>query len=332
MAETLLECKNLEKNYPIITGLLSRQIGRREVVAGISFKIDESASVGLVGESGCGKTVLLRLLMNIDVPSGGQVLYQGRDVASFSKQEMLHFHRETQMIFQDPVGSLHPRMTIGLTLTEPLAMHHIGTKQERITQAETVLEQVGLDRDFRYRYPHQFSGGQRQRIGIARALMMKPRLILADEPVSALDASLQAQVLNLFLDVQKEMKLAYLFVAHDLAVLRHICKDIMIMYAGRIVERGKNQDIFYNAQHPYTKALLLAAPSIKKSISNEDQEWTIVGGDLPDPARLPKGCHFHPRCKYVQGICRLDDPPTVDLGDGHLVECHLVGGRGFLAE
>ena len=219
-----------------------------------------------------------------------------------------------------------------MTLTEPLAIHHIGTKEERLALAEVVLEQVGLDRDFRYRYPHQFSGGQRQRIGIARALMMKPRIILADEPVSSLDVSLQAQVLNLFVDVQQEMKLAYLFVAHDLAVLRHICRDIMIMYAGRIVERGKNQDIFVNPQHPYTKALLLAAPSIKKSISTEDQEWTIVGGDLPDPAKMPRGCHFHPRCKYVKDVCRLDDPPIVDLGDGHIIECHLAGEKGFLAE
>ena len=328
MPETLLECKNLKKHYPIISGLLSRQIGVREVINGISFKIDEGSSVGLVGESGCGKTVLVRVIMAIEKPTEGQVLFEGRDVQTFSKQEMLRYHRDTQMIFQDPVGSLHPRMTIGMTLTEPLAIHRIGTKQERVAIAETVLEQVGLDRDFSSRYPHQFSGGQRQRIGIARALMMKPRIILADEPVSSLDVSLQAQVLNLFLDIQKEMNLAYLFVAHDLAVLRHICKDIMIMYAGRIVERGKNQAIFRDPQHPYTKALLLAAPSIKKSISNEGQEWTLVGGDLPDPASLPKGCHFHPRCQFVEDVCRLEDPPSVDLGDGHIVECHLAREKG----
>ena len=323
MTEILLECKNLQKHYSIISGLLSRQIGLRQVINGISFQVEQGGSVGLVGESGCGKTTLLRLLSNIEKPTEGQVVYGGQDIAGFTRAEMLRFHRDVQMIFQDPVGSLHPRMTIGTTLTEPLVIHRIGTKEERVARAETILEEVGLDPDFRFRYPHQFSGGQRQRIGIARALMMKPRLILADEPVSSLDVSLQAQVLNLFLDIQKEFQLAYLFVAHDLAVLRHICQDIMIMYAGRIVEKGRNQDIFGNAQHPYTRALLAAAPSIKKSISNERVEWTIMGGDLPDPAKLPDGCRFHPRCKFVEETCRHESPPLKTLDDGHVIECHV---------
>lgn len=331
MADTLLECKDLKKSYPIISGLLSRQIGAREVINGVSFKIEEGGSVGLVGESGCGKTVLLRVLMGIEAPTEGQILYRGHDIGRFSNADTMNFHREVQMIFQDPVGSLHPRMTIGMTLTEPLAIHGVGTREERIGRAEMILEQVGLDPDFRFRYPHQFSGGQRQRIGIARALMVNPRLILADEPVSSLDVSLQAQVLNLFRDIQKEFHLAYLFVAHDLAVLRHICEDILIMYAGRIVERGKNRHIFENPQHPYTKALIAAAPSIKKSIAAGGEEWTIVGGDLPDPARLPTGCYFHPRCKYVEDVCRLADPPVVESEEGHVVECHLFpikNGRG----
>jgi len=323
MPETLLECTNLKKHYPIVSGLLSRQVGSRQVINGISLQIQEGASVGLVGESGCGKTTLLRLLMNIERPTEGQVLYDGRDTAGFSKAEMLNFHRDVQMIFQDPVGSLHPRMTIGMTLTEPLAIHRIGTKAERVARAETTLEQVGLDPDFRFRYPHQFSGGQRQRIGIARALMMKPRVILADEPVSALDVSLQAQVLNLFLEIQKQFQLSYLFVAHDLAVLRHICQDILIMYAGRIVERGRNQDIFGNAQHPYTRALIAAAPSIKKSVSDQHVEWTIMGGDLPDPENLPDGCRFHPRCKFVEEVCRHEPPPLKTLDGTHVVECHV---------
>jgi oligopeptide/dipeptide ABC transporter ATP-binding protein len=323
MPDILFECKDLTKHYPIISGLLSRPIGLRQVINGISFRIEEGGSVGLVGESGCGKTVLLRTLMNIEKPTTGQVRYEGQDTARFRKDQMLRFHRDVQMIFQDPVGSLHPRMTIGMTLTEPLAIHRLGTRPERDARAETILKQVGLDPDFRSRYPHQFSGGQRQRIGIARALMLQPRLILADEPVSALDVSLQAQVLNLFLAIQKEFQLAYLFVAHDLAVLRHICQDIMIMYAGRIVERGKNRDIFEDAQHPYTRALLAAAPSIKKSVSDERVEWTIMGGDLPDPARLPAGCRFHPRCKFAEEVCRHEAAPTKVIAGSHEIECHV---------
>ena len=312
MPDILFECKDLTKHYPIISGLLSRPIGLRQVINGISFRIEQGGSVGLVGESGCGKTVLLRTLMDIEKPTAGQVLYESQDIAGFHKDQMRHFHRDVQMIFQDPVGSLHPRMTIGMTLTEPLAIHHLGTRSERATPAPRDDSGPGGARPgvSLTRYPHQFSGGQRQRIGIARALMLKPRLILADEPVSALDVSLQAQVLNLFLSIQREFQLAYLFVAHDLAVLRHICQDIMIMYAGRIVERGTNRDIFEDAQHPYTRALLAAAPSIKKSVSDERVEWTIMGGDLPDPARLPAGCRFHPRCKFAEEICRCEPPLT----------------------
>lgn len=323
MARTLLECKDLVKHYPIVSGLLSRPIGLRQVINGISFELKEGDSVGLAGESGCGKTVLLRLLMGIERPTSGTVCFEGRDFAALSQAERMRFRKEVQMIFQDPVGSLHPRMTIGMTLTEPLTIHRVGTPRDRVARAEQVLEQVGLDASMRHRYPHQFSGGQRQRIGIARALMVNPRLILADEPVSALDVSLQAQVLNLFLDLQRELQFAYLFVAHDLAVLRHVCTDIMIMYAGRIVEKGKTQDIIDHPQHPYTKALLAAAPSIKKSLSKEGTEWTIMGGDLPDPARLPQGCHFHPRCRYVEPVCRAEDPPMKRLDNGQVVECHV---------
>jgi oligopeptide transport system ATP-binding protein len=323
MAKTLLECKDLKKHYPIVSGLLSRQVGLREVINGISFELKEGDSVGLAGESGCGKTVLLRLLMKIEEPTEGKVYFEGEDLDRLPKTELMRFRREVQMIFQDPVGSLHPRMTIGMTLTEPLTIHGIGSHVERFSKAGTVLEEVGLDQEMRHRYPHQFSGGQRQRIGIARALMTGSRLILADEPVSALDVSLQAQVLNLFRDLQEELQFAYLFVAHDLAVLRHICRTIMIMYAGRIVERGTTEDIINNAQHPYTKALLAAAPSIKKSLSEEGAEWTIMGGDLPDPANLPTGCYFHPRCKYAEDVCRREAPVVKSLDNGHEVECHV---------
>ena len=323
MAKTLLECKDLKKHYPIVSGLMSRQIGLREVINGISFGIKEGDSVGLAGESGCGKTVLVRLLMGIEKPTEGHVYYDGRDVWSLSKREAMEFRRDVQMVFQDPVGSLHPRMTIGMTLTEPMTIHHMGSGKQRVARAEAVLEQVGLDPDMRYRYPHQFSGGQRQRVGIARALMLNPGIILADEPVSALDVSLQAQVLNLFHDLQDELQFAYLFVAHDLAVLRHICTEIMIMYAGRIVERGHTNDIINIPQHPYTKALLLSAPSIKRSLSDEGAEWTIMGGDLPDPSKLPEGCHFSPRCKYAEPVCRREDPPVKVLENGQVVECHV---------
>lgn len=323
MTETILECRDLEKHYPIVSGLMSRQIGLRKVINGISFAIKEGDSVGLAGESGCGKTTLLRLLMGIERPTKGHIYYEGREIWDLSKSEAMEFRRKVQMVFQDPVGSLHPRMTIGITLTEPMTIHGVGTSEERIARARLVMEQVGLDPDMLYRYPHQFSGGQRQRIGIARALMLSPRLILADEPVSALDVSLQAQVLNLFHDLQDKLQFAYLFVAHDLAVLRHVCSDIMIMYAGRIVERGTTSDIMENPQHPYTKALLISAPSIKKSLSKQGAEWTIMGGDLPDPARLPQGCHFNPRCKYAEEICRHETPVITRLDNGHLVECHV---------
>ena len=323
MAKTLLACEDLKKHYPIISGLVSRQIGLRQVINGISFELKEGDSVGLAGESGAGKTVLLRLLMRIERPTEGQVYYEGRDIASLSKSELMRFRREVQMIFQDPVGSLHPRMTIGMTLMEPLTIHRMGTKSERVARAETVLEEVGLDREMRNRYPHQFSGGQRQRVGIARSLMMGSQLILADEPVSALDVSLQAQVLNLFRDLQEELQFAYLFVAHDLAVLRHVCRDIMIMYAGRIVEKGTTEDILEDPHHPYTKALLAAPPSMKKSLAEVSPEWTIIGGDLPDPAHLPHGCHFSPRCKYAEEVCRQEEPVAETLSTGHVVECHI---------
>jgi len=320
--QAIFDVRDIHKNIPIRKGLFSRKVGEWQILNGITFSLNKGDIMGCVGESGSGKSVLLDCLLRMTALSSGQVLYDGQDLRSLSSEEVLkRFRRDVQLIFQDPVGSLHPRMNIETILTEPLAIHEVGTPQERQERARELLQLVGLDASMARRYPHQFSGGQRQRIGIARALALNPRVILADEPVSALDVSLAAQVLNLFLDLQEQFDLTYFIVAHDMAVLRQLCNKLAIIYAGRFVETGLNQEIYSSPQHPYTRALLASSPSITRSLS--DKEFDVPRGESPDPARLPAGCPFHPRCDFAITECSVQPPPLKQVSPTHSVLCHV---------
>lgn len=320
----LLEVQNLKKHYPIKEGLFGRQTGLARVVDDVSFQIRSGETLGLVGETGCGKTVLLRVLLHVEEPTDGKVVFAGRDLAGLDQEELSNLRRDIQMIFQNPTGSLHPRLNIGDTLAMPLRIHQVGDRRSREARVIEVMELVGLDPEFRFRYPHQLSGGQRQRVGIARALMLNPKLILCDEPISALDVSLQAQVLNLFMDLQDELGLTYLFVAHDLAVLRQISNYIAVMYLGKIVEFGSNEDIYNNAQHPYTRALLLASPSIGKGLAGRRISQEVVWGEVPNSKNPPSGCAFHPRCAHAFDRCLVETPPLEEGSEGHHAACFLA--------
>lgn len=322
--EILLDVHNLKKHYPLKKGIFDTKTGYSRPVDGITFKIPVGKTMGLVGETGCGKTVLLRTILLLDRLTDGKILFMGKDLVELTKDELKETRRDIQMIFQDPVGSLHPRITIQESLMQPLNIHNVGTKRQRVDRVIEVLKLVGLDPDFLSRYPHQLSGGQRQRIGVARALMLNPKLILCDEPISSLDVSLQAQVINLFLDLQDEFGLTYLFVAHDLAVLRQISNQIAVMYLGRFVEFGSNEDIYNRAQHPYTRALLLASPTIMKGLSGERITQEVVWGEVPDVARPPKGCSFNSRCKHVFDRCFVEAPTLKEVEPGHWVACFLA--------
>ena len=311
------------KSIPIRKGLFSRQVGEWKILNGINFSLEEGDIMGCVGESGSGKSVLLDCLLRVTSLSSGEILYKGENLWSMDGEEVRnYFRREVQLIFQDPVGSLHPRMTIETILTEPLAIHGIGTSKERKERVRELLQLVGLDADMARRYPHQFSGGQRQRIGIARALALNPRVILADEPVSALDVSLAAQVLNLFLDLQEKLDLTYFIVAHDMAVLRQLCTKLAVIYAGRFVEAGLSTEVYSSPQHPYTRALLASSPSMTRSLSTE-QQFEVPRGESPDPARLPSGCPFHPRCDFAVDECVTVLPPSRQVSPTHSVLCHV---------
>lgn len=323
----IFDVREVSKYIPIRKGLFSRKVGEWKILNGISFSLNKGDIMGCVGESGSGKSVLLDCLLRMTPVSAGDIYYNGQNLRSLNDEQSLRrFRREVQLIFQDPVGSLHPRMNIETILTEPLAIHNVGTPRERKERARELLPLVGLDADMIHRYPHQFSGGQRQRIGIARALALNPGVILADEPVSALDVSLAAQVLNLFLDLQEQFDLTYFIVAHDMAVLRQLCNKVAIIYAGRFVETGLNQEIYSSPQHPYTRALLASSPSIKRSLS--EQEVMVPRGESPDPARLPAGCPFHPRCDFAIRECSVEPPPLKQISPTHSVLCHVFPDKG----
>ncbi len=324
MSDVILEVKGLKRYFPIKSGFLGGRTGVAKVLDGISFHVNRRETLGIVGESGSGKTVLLRTILRLIEPTGGSILFEGQDLATMGGEQLRHVRREMQIIFQDPVGSLHPRMTIEQTLMEPFIIHGVGDKAEREERVRQLLSLVGLNPDWRKRYPHQFSGGQRQRIGVARALALQPKLILADEPVSALDVSLQAQVLNLIQDLQEEFQLTYVFVAHDLAVLRQICDRIAIMYLGKIVELAPADAIYENPLHPCTKSLLAASPSIQAGLVENGAARVIARGDVPDPAHPPGGCPFHPRCPMAFDPCPTEVPPLIEAENGHWVSCHLV--------
>lgn len=320
MAEDLLVVKNLKKYYPITGGVLGGEVGVVKAVDDVSFTVKRGETLGLVGESGCGKSTTGRSLLRLIEPTSGEINFDGTDVMSLSTDAMRKMRRDMQIVFQDPFASLNPRHNIEKILEEPLIVHGLDSSAERKKRVQEMLEIVGLSSYHASRYPHQFSGGQRQRIGIARALMLKPKLIVADEPVSALDVSIQSQVLNLMQDLQREFGLTYLFIAHDLSVVRHISDRVGVMYLGRIVELTTSSQLYSNPLHPYTKALLSAVPSPDPDAV---RERVILQGDVPSPAKPPSGCTFHTRCPHVTEECRTVRPEFADTGDGHFVACHL---------
>jgi oligopeptide transport system ATP-binding protein len=319
MSELLLKVNGLKKYFPITGGILGRKQGEVKAVDDVSFYVKKGETLGIVGESGCGKSTTGRLLMRLIEASDGKVIFEDKEITSISKSELRKTRRDIQMVFQDPYASLNPRHTVEKILEEPLIVHGIGTKEERRRSVKEMLEVVGLSSYHARRYPHQFSGGQRQRIGIAKALMTKPKLIIADEPVSALDVSIQAQVLNLMKDIQKEFQLTYIFIAHDLSVVRHISDRVGVMYLGRLIEVADSEELYENPMHPYTKALLSAVPVPDPDIK---KETILIEGELPSPANPPSGCAFHTRCTQVMDICKTVRPVDRNL-NGHSVACHL---------
>jgi oligopeptide/dipeptide ABC transporter ATP-binding protein len=319
-AAPVVEVKDLKKHFPVKKGLLRRTVGHVYAVDGISFTINEGETLGLVGESGCGKTTAGRAVLRLVEPTSGSVKVQGQEILGLSKSEMRPYRREMQIIFQDPFSSLNPRMTAGDIVGEPLMVHGVSRTKERNEQVAALFQRVGLRPGQMANFPHQFSGGQRQRIGIARALALGPKLIVGDEPVSALDVSIQAQVINLLQDLQRERKLSYLFISHNLAVVEHISHRIAVMYLGRIVEHADTRTIFTKAQHPYTEALLAAVPVPDPAIKRQKR---VLQGDVPSPVRPPPGCHFHTRCPYAVERCKVDSPPLREIAPGHFVSCHL---------
>ena len=320
----LLQVKELVKHFPIkSSGLIRRTVGAVQAVDGLTFDVYPGESLGLVGESGCGKSTTGRVLTKLFEPTSGEMIFEGTDLAPLSRKEMLPYRREIQMIFQDPYTSLNPRHTVGSIVSAPMAVHNTVPSKERLAKVQELLELVGLNPEHYNRYPNEFSGGQRQRIGIARALALQPKLMIADEPVSALDVSIQAQVVNLLLELQEEFGIAYIFIAHDLAVVRHVCTRIAVMYLGKIMEIGSRDDIFDRSRHPYTQALLSAIPDVKQAQVGGRRERIKLTGDVPSPINPPSGCRFRTRCWKAQEICATKEPPLLQIGVGHDVACHF---------
>lgn len=318
----VLKVKDLKKHFPVKKGLLRRTVGHVYAVDGVSFEIGHGETLGLVGESGCGKSTVGRTILRLIEPTDGSIEIGGEDITHLDKGALRRYRREMQIIFQDPFSSLNPRMSAGDIVGEPLMVHGLANGKEREEQVAELFERVGLRQGQMKSLPHQFSGGQRQRIGIARALALNPQLIIGDEPVSALDVSIQAQVINLLMDLQAERGLSYLFIAHDLAVVEHISHRIAVMYLGRIVEHADKKTLFTNPQHPYTEALLSAVPIPNPEIKREKR---VLQGDVPSPIKPPSGCHFHTRCPYAEERCRVETPVLKQLEPGHWVSCHLRG-------
>jgi oligopeptide transport system ATP-binding protein len=321
-APPLVEVRGLVKHFPILQGaILRRQIGAVRAVDGISFTIAEGETLGLVGESGCGKSTTGRLLIRLIPPTAGEVRFRGEDIGKLDAERLRLLRREMQIIFQDPYASLNPRMRIGETIGDPLAIHGIGTRASRRARVRELLERVGLAAHHADRYPHEFSGGQRQRIGIARALVLSPRLIVCDEPVSALDVSIQAQIVNLLKGLQRELGLSYLFISHDLGIVKHICDRIAVMFLGKIVEQAPKRALYARPLHPYTQTLLSAIPVPRPE---RRRARVILEGDLPSPSQPPPGCRFHLQCPLAFARCREDEPPLIELAPGHHAACHLA--------
>ena len=327
MDGTILEVRRLTKHFPIKRGLLKRTVGTVKAVDDVSFDIKGGETLGLVGESGCGKTTTSRCLLRAIEPTSGDIMFRTAEgnevnVATLPNRELRPLRREMQMIFQDPFSSLNSRMSLLDIVGEPLLVHGMSSRQERQDRVAELLRLVGLRPEYMQRYPHAFSGGERQRIGIARALALHPRLVVADEPVSALDVSVQAQVINLLMDLQSEFELTYLFVAHDLSVVKQISDRVVVMYVGKIVEMADTEELFTNPKHPYTEALLAAVPVPDPRARR--QERRLLQGEVANPANPPSGCYFHPRCPYVQDVCRTETPSLQEVSPGHYASCHRV--------
>ncbi len=321
MAERLLEVVKLKKYFPLRSGVFSRVSGYVHAVDGVSFDLKPGETLGLVGESGCGKSTCGRAILRLIEPTSGKVLFNGVNILELEKETIRRMRREMQIIFQDPYASLNPRMTVGSIVGEPLAIHKVARGREREERVASLLRRVGLRPEHMRRYPHEFSGGQRQRIGIARALALNPRLIIGDEPVSSLDVSVQAQVINLLEDLQEEFGISYLIIAHDLAVIHHISDRITVMYLGKIVEVGEAEELVENPLHPYTEALLSAVPVPDPTAK---KKRLVLKGDVPSPVHPPPGCRFHTRCPYRFEPCDKGEPPLKDItGEGHLAACYL---------
>ncbi len=318
--ETLLAVGGLATHFPIRRGILRRTVGAVRAVDGVSFTIDRGRTLGLVGESGCGKSTVGRSILRLIEPTAGSVQFDGHDVRTLSPAALRPLRRRMQIVFQDPYGSLNPRMTVRAILEEGLLIHALGDRTERLRRMATALERTGMPAAALARYPHEFSGGQRQRIAIARALVLEPEFLVLDEPISALDVSIQAQVVNLLVELRRDLGLTYLFISHDLSVVEYLADDVAVMYLGRLVEKAPAAAVYAAPLHPYTHALFSAVPSVDPA---RRRGRIILPGDVPSPAHPPPGCHFHPRCPLAESVCRSVDPPATTIGD-HLVHCHVA--------
>lgn len=320
MGEPLLKVENLYKHYPIRRPNTLTKHDQVKAIDGISFHIEEGETLGLVGESGCGKSTTRKLILNLEEPTSGKVFFRGENIFEYKKDKLDEFRKRSQVIYQDPYSSLNPAWKVGSIIGEGFNVHKTGNKSERRERILDLMEKVGLRKEYYDRFPHEFSGGQRQRIGIARALALNPEFVVADEPVSALDVSIQAQVLNLLKDLQEEFGLTYLFISHDLSVVKHLCDRIAVMYLGRIVEIATTEQLYSNPSHPYTKMLLKAIPLPDPS---KRLELTALEGEVPSPINPPSGCRFHTRCPYAMEKCKKEIPPMMDIGNSHMASCYL---------
>ena len=317
----LVEVKSLKKYFPIRKGVLQREVARVHAVDDVTLAVYEGETVGLVGESGCGKSTLGRCIVRLLEPTEGEITFEGRQIEKLGARKLRPLRRDMQMVFQDPYASLNPRKRVGQIIGDPMKIHGTVSREDRKRRVQELLDTVGLSPEHYNRFPHEFSGGQRQRIGVARSLALRPKLIIADEPVSALDVSIQSQILNLLEDLQNELSLTYLFIAHDLGVVRHVSDRIAVMYLGKIVELSPAEELYERPIMPYTEALLSAVPIPDPDLS-EQRERIVLQGDVPSPVNPPSGCRFHPRCRYMTDVCVKVEPPLVEYGNGHLAACH----------